>query len=365
MLNIQKWLLDNHGDRIKLTAEYGINSSQHRKFPNLYQFTYDQIESSKIKDHPMVRECRGIILDREDNWKVVARPFDRFFNWGETVSGCEFDFSSMVAQEKIDGSLIILYYYRGSWNVATKGSPDAGGSVGKEPFTFEELFWNIFNSDPVYNLDPRNTYLFELTSRYNRVVTNQIDNDGKITLIGIRDNETGSEFWSVLYNDLFSVVKQFDLNTIDDVLTASKELDPSKQEGFVLVDKNFNRIKVKSEKYVLIHHLKDSLNDERLVDLLKTGEDSEVFAYFPDLKARYDVFQTAWNHQINELDACWFNVGNIYFASQKDFAWYIQDSYNSKYHNFFYMMRAGKIKNAKEWFTNLQSKKVVELLCYD
>jgi hypothetical protein len=148
-------------------------------------------------------------------------------------------------------------------------------------------------------------------------------------------------------------------------LTASRELDPSKQEGFVLVDKDFNRIKIKSEKYVLIHHLKDSLNDERLIELLKTGEDSEVFAYFPDLKKKYDVFQTALSHQIHELDAYWFDLHDVWFENQKEFALYIQENYYTKYHAFFYMMRSGRINNAKEWFMNLNNKKIVEMLCYD
>jgi len=364
-LLIQKWLLENYDDRVELTAVYGINSSQHKVYPNLYQFTYDQIESSKIKDHPMVVECRGIILDRDNNWEVVARPFDRFFNYGETVSNNQFDFSSLVAQEKIDGSLIILYFYKNSWHVATKNSPNASGNVGKETFTFAELFKKIFNSKmySTFYLNHNNTYMFELTSKYNRVVTNQIDNDGEITLIGIRQNKTGKEFPVSQHSDLFPIVRSFKLNTIDDILTASRELDPSKQEGFVLVDKNFNRIKVKSEKYVLIHYLKDSLNDERLIELLKTGEDSEIFAYFPDLKKKYDVFQTAWNDQINELNAYWFGLRDIWFENQKQFALYIQKNYYTKYHAFFYSMRSGKSKNAKEWFINLNNKKIVEILC--
>ncbi len=362
MLTIQKWLLENNGDRVKLSSEYGIHSSQHPKFPNLYQFTYDQIESSKIKDHPMVRECRGIILDRGDNWKVIARPFDRFFNWGETVSNSEFDFSSMVAQEKIDGSLMILYNYNGIWHVATKGSPDAGGSVGKEDFTFAELFWKIYEKSMIFNvdLDPRNTYLFELTSKYNRIVTSQIDNEGSIQLIGIRDRETGQEFWPVLYKEFFPVVKSFSMNTIEEILEATKQLDPSKQEGFVLVDKNFNRLKVKSEKYVLIHHLKDSINDERIVELIKTGEDSEVFAYFPDLKIRYDQIKKYWNMTAAMLDEFWEETSQLKFESQKDFALFVQYNYNPRIHSFFYMIRSGKVKNATEWLMNLRPNKVLE-----
>lgn len=364
MLKLQKFLIQNYGDRLKLSAEYGVYSKQHPKFPNLYQFTYDQIESSNNKRHPIVRESRGIILDRDNNWEVVARPFDRFFNWGEDVSVSDtFDFSNFVAQEKIDGSLMIVYYYNKEWNVATKGSPDAGGNVGQESFTFSDLFWEIFYVDLMghnSDLDPCNTYLFELTSKYNRVVTSQVNNDGRIQLIGVRNNKTGQEYIPNIFSE-FPVVKSFPMNTIEEILEASKQLDPSQQEGFVLVDKNFNRIKVKSEKYVLIHHLKDTINDERIVDLIKTGEDSEVFTYFPDLKIRYDQIKKYWDMTSSMLDAFWEEDSTQKFETQKDFALFVQNNYNPKVHSFFYMMRSGKVNNATNWLMALRPEKILEV----
>lgn len=365
MLNLQKYLIDNYGDRIKLSAEYGVYSKQHPKYQNLYQFTYDQIEAMNNKRHPIVRESRGIILDRDKNWAVVARPFDRFFNWGEDISVSQtFDFSSFVAQEKIDGSLMIMYHYDGKWQVATKGSPDAGGNVGQESFTFADLFWKIMYGNLMFHddLDPRNTYMFELTSKYNRVVTSQMNNEGRIQLIGVRDRETGMEFPVELYRGEFPVVESFSMNTIEEILEASKQLDPSKQEGFVLVDKNFNRLKVKSEKYVLIHHLKDSINDERIVDLIKTGEDSEVFAYFPDLKVRFDEIKKEWDEAIYDLDCIWeLCIEKERFNTQKEFALFVQEHYHTIYHSFFYMKRAGKVKNATEWMMSLRPEKVLEV----
>jgi len=368
MLTLQKFLSDNQSDRLKLSAEYGIFSKQHNDYPDLYQFTYDQISSSKIKDHPMVRESRGIILDRANDWKVISRPFDRFFNWGEDViDGGTFDWSSFVAQEKIDGSLMILYHYAGKWNVATKGSPAANGSVGDHPFTFAELFWETFHKQAystTANLDPRATYLFELTSKYNRIVTTQLSNNGKLTLIGVRDNETGVEFPVNLYRECFDVVRSFPMTTIEEILIAAKELDPSQQEGFVLVDKNFNRIKVKSEKYVLIHHLKHCLNDIRIIELIRTGEDSELFAYFPDLKIRFDEIKSCVNKTEHHLDYLWDSIiveEKWLDKTQKEFALFVQKSFNLQIHSYFYMRRTGKITAAADWLSIIQPEKVLEL----
>jgi len=112
MLNLQKFLIENNGNLVLLKEQFGIDTNVHKKYNNLIQFTYNQIDSYKVKAHPIVRESRGIILDSADNWKVVARPFDRFFNYGENVDEDKFDWTSFVAQEKVDGSLMIVYHYR-------------------------------------------------------------------------------------------------------------------------------------------------------------------------------------------------------------------------------------------------------------
>jgi tRNA splicing ligase len=47
----------------------------------LVVLNYNQINSPKLD--PIVRECRGLILDRNSGYSVVARSFDWFWNYGE------------------------------------------------------------------------------------------------------------------------------------------------------------------------------------------------------------------------------------------------------------------------------------------
>jgi hypothetical protein len=51
---------------------------------------------------PIVRESRGVILDEADDWRVVARAFDKFFNYGESGAD-EIDWGTARVQEKVDG----------------------------------------------------------------------------------------------------------------------------------------------------------------------------------------------------------------------------------------------------------------------
>ncbi|MBB2912054.1 RNA ligase [Streptosporangium becharense] len=64
--------------------------------------------------------CRGLILDARD--RVVARPFRKFFNYGDPLAG-ELDLSAeVVVVDKLDGSLGVLYPTSAGPAVATRGS---------------------------------------------------------------------------------------------------------------------------------------------------------------------------------------------------------------------------------------------------
>ena len=185
---IQELLRTGRESLDELVARFKLLIKRHPKWPNLVQFRYDMLESDMSL--PLVQQCRGLILDEATNWTVVARPFDKFWNEGEGHAAC-IDWNTARVQEKIDGTLIILYWYAEQWNAATLGMPDAGGQVDANDFTFADLFWRTFKHDPI--LDNRHdlTLLFELTSPYNRIVVRHAE--PKVTLIGVRSTKTGRE----------------------------------------------------------------------------------------------------------------------------------------------------------------------------
>ena len=77
MLALQEYLTSHGLD--KLQDELKINVFRHPTLP-LVGFKYNQLESPRT--HPIVRECRGVVLE-DKTWKLVAKPFNRFFNVGE------------------------------------------------------------------------------------------------------------------------------------------------------------------------------------------------------------------------------------------------------------------------------------------
>ena len=90
----------------RLTTEYGIRVKAYPE-QDTYVLNYDQIESPKFA--PVVKECRSLVINSK--CEVISRSFDRFFNHGE--GECIVDFNQAWAMEKVDGSLIGLYYNPG------------------------------------------------------------------------------------------------------------------------------------------------------------------------------------------------------------------------------------------------------------
>src|SRR5690606_31616056 len=97
------------------------------------------------------------------------------------------------AYEKLDGSLMSMFFYRGEWRVASNGTPDAMGEVAGFPgLTFKKLFWDTFN-ELGYKLPDAGgyTYIFELMTPYNRVVVPHKTN--RLVLHGVRSVYDGME----------------------------------------------------------------------------------------------------------------------------------------------------------------------------
>ena len=127
-----------------------------------------------MKSHPLVQECRSLILE-EGTWDVVSMAFPRFFNSGEGTAA-EIDWATAYAEDKIDGSLLQLFYYKGKWRCSTRGKLDAAGGLGDSSVyeTFADLFWTVlatYTTDFDKDLSTLHNYVFELVSPWNRIVT--------------------------------------------------------------------------------------------------------------------------------------------------------------------------------------------------
>lgn len=173
-----------------LITEFSIsvNEWQDKDGQILYVLNYDQIESPK--NHPITNECRSLVVTYQGGeWVVVGRSFDRFFNYGETQE--EHDITKMVAYEKVDGSIVSLFNWKGDWLYRTRSMIMPTSSVNGWETTWKDLIEDCLNYPKCCSiLDKNYTYILEVVGRENRVVT--IYEKHEAYLLSIRENKTGN-----------------------------------------------------------------------------------------------------------------------------------------------------------------------------
>ncbi len=265
----------------ELEASIGVYCKRHERYPNLVLFKYG-IDADF--SNQAVLESRGIILDESNNWEVVAFPYKKFWNAHEG-NAAVIDWSSARVYEKLDGSLCTLYCYKGEWQVATSGTPDANCSTNNTDKTFYQVFWEVWNElnyPDVNELNQNVCYMFELCTKDNQVVVQHPVR--RLVLHGMR-NLCQLTYPEIMVNNhtFFECAKSYSLKSLDDCLKAALELNPVQNEGYVVVDGNFNRIKIKSPKYVALHHIKSNFSERRMLELIRLGEVTELLSYFPEM----------------------------------------------------------------------------------
>lgn len=351
-LSVIKYLRDfEDGDHalVRLKEKYGIEAKQHPDYPELYQFHYSQIDSPKTE--PIVRDCRGLILSRKDNWRVIALPFRRFFNYGEAECEKEIDWTTASVQDKADGSLIICYHYKMEWHIATRGNPKADSKVGSYDVTFRELFNQAVDESLFEKLDVNRTYLFEVCSPYNRVVVNHYD--VQAFSLACFDIWTYKEYPPFQRNAL----KHFPLTSVDSVIGMARELNPLDQEGYVVVDSQSNRLKIKSPKYVALHHIIGSMSQRKMIELVRHGETEEILSYYPELKKDHDKIKSSLDQLVEEAQEVWEVNKDI--SDQKSFALQVK---NHPLAGVLFNLRNEKVKTVREGVQSINLKTLERML---
>lgn len=329
MLKVQEYLRSGKSFE-DLYKEYGIVS---KVYDDRVVLNY-RITSDKKYDQ-ITRECRGLILTLP-NLEVCCRSFDRFFNYGEGEEWKEIDWENCIYFDKLDGSLINIYYHPNTgWNVATRGTAfaEATTPMGKSfSLLVSEAINHVDFQEFCSNLNKNCTFIFELTSPENRIVTRY--NETKLTLLAIRNNISGKyvsyEIIKDVINEIFpeeanvKLVESFDLKNAEDALKfveSRGELD----EGLVCYDTTTQkRVKIKNSSYVAIHHLRgNEVTLKSIVTLLLKGEESEYLSYFPEDKNMLQPYIDKYTNLKNDVLSTYETYKHI--ENQKEFALKVKD----------------------------------------
>lgn len=339
----------------------------------LVMFKYNQIDSDFSEK--ICCEARGIVLDA-GTFEVVSYGFDKFFNSHE-MHAAKLDASSMLSTVKVDGSIIKIVKFGSDILISTNGTISAFNAPVAEqlgcPFnSFGEIVIDVivkkFGSKQAFvdMLDEKFTYIFELVSPWTRVCTPFPEND--MYLIGCRDNDAAHDFNETFFKDCklasyFKTPEILKFNTIEKCLEYAQTLDWT-NEGYVVMDKDFNRVKVKNAAWLAVHHLAQNhtMSYERAVEICRANEIDEVLGYFPEFKDALLGCKEKYQQLIDDLTASWEKYDDSKFETRKDKAMWIQK--NFKIPGVGFMLIDGKVKSVQEWAKSVPAKNLVKALGY-
>ena len=294
-------------------------------------FNYNQLESDFNID--IVREARGIIF-KEGEWrKPVCHAFDKFGNYGESYVP-EIDWDTAIVTEKIDGSLIKIWYDK-DWRISTNGTINAfKAELNNVKFqTYGDLLMECFNVnstsalfDFLKTLDKGSTYMFELVSPYNRVVIPY--KETKLYFLGLR-NEDGivkpfhqcPTMVAKMRAYGIDTPKVYHLGSLEQCIEATKEL-PWDEEGYVVDDMFGERVKIKSPAYVVAHHARNNgaITKAALIDIILANETEEFLTYAEEYREDIDKLKSDMFQLQLEFAQWYMYIMLKHYDNRKEFA---------------------------------------------
>lgn len=233
----------------------------------LYDYT-EKCQFEKAWDEITLNH-RGTVYSLETG-EIVARAFPKFFNFSELSpeeQARRLESQIFSVYEKLDGSLGIIYYWKGEWRVNTRGSFTSDQSIeGKR----------MLDSLDSSKLRPELTYLAEIIYPANRIV---VDYEGqeKLVLLSAVKTQTGQTMThNVMDTPFESEAHIYFFDSISEVLAKLKTL-PYNEEGYVVCFEDGTRAKFKGDEYVEMHRVVTGLSPLVLWENMENGRVSQTF----------------------------------------------------------------------------------------
>ena len=265
-----------------------VEANRHKTLP-LTIYNYSRECQFEQKWDEVTLQCRGIIIDDKD--LIVARGFNKFFNYEEVANKGEIPLTDeyLYVQEKMDGSLGILFHYAGEWHMATKGSfhsdqATEGLAILKRKYDLSKFHTSV-------------AYICEIIYPENRIVVNYAD-DRIIFLSAVSE---GRELNWATANALFhssGILEEDIVDTRMDkvshgIFKELKSLNLTNKEGFVIRFHPSNyRVKLKFEEYVRLHRVLTNFSNIDIWDCLRNGDD--LAAYLENVPDEFDTWVRDW-----------------------------------------------------------------------
>jgi RNA ligase len=231
----------------------------------IYNYTQETQFEKKWDDLTLM--CRGLVLNSKGI--IVARPFEKFFNWEEVIHTLSKERLEMPFEifTKMDGSLGIIFMYEGELVVASRGSFTSDQCL-RATKIIEKYRMSLLTDKDVYEATggipgDKLTLLFEIIYKENRIVVDFGDLE-ELVLLGAIETVTGKEIDYVSLEGIASVlgcpiVQKHHIpvdreNGLQALFSAIRDLNLDNEEGYIIKYPDL-RMKVKFPEYCALHRI--------------------------------------------------------------------------------------------------------------
>jgi hypothetical protein len=238
---------------------------------------------------------RSLIISKETS-EILSSGWPKFFNCGEKPD-CYPDpnkYDDWNIQEKLDGSLLIVDYVNGKFNMRTRGTPSY---INQNNFKDFELL-KEYHPDIVSYLEENNhlSLLLEIVTPNNIIVirTPMV----RFYLLGAIDKTNLKPLPIKKVEDISQDLKipmpeVYSFDNLEETIKTVKEWKG--KEGIVIsYNNNQNRIKIKSDWYCWIHKIKSKLNSESNLIEFYVNEG------LPSYKKFYNIIKNNFDWELAE-----------------------------------------------------------------
>jgi RNA ligase len=264
-----------------------VQRGQHDTFP-LDIYTYGRKTVTEDAWDGVTSKCRGIIVHRGTGI-VIARPFEKFHNYGSKHTGT-LPVGEGVVQEKLDGFMVTGYHWEGKWYAASKGSFHsihakwATAEIQKHPMALSTLWTPVFEG-----LHPDLRIVVDYGDRIGLVLLALIRNED-----GFEARRSVQEAWA--RHEGFEIAENFPFSLEEATEMVNRE-GAKGEEGFVVVWPSLigppTRVKLKFVDYLRLHRLVTGVSPKRIWEAISQ----------PHLAAEIDEFMnhsTPWFKEFTE-----------------------------------------------------------------
>lgn len=342
----------------------------------------------------LAEQCRGMVIRpteftpslHGDKWKetivgnvqVLAWPMDRFYNHGDSAAALiDWTCNGLRIYEKLDGTMVVLYWDEllGKWCAGTRSVCEAdlpiqAGHLEIGDATFHDLFVkalvatraasqgepiNVLMTQPehVTELNEELTYVFELTSQFNRIVVEYTS--PSVTLLAVRHTSTGQEL-NIHEVNLPHVPrpKSWLLSDVEALVAFVDQAEPSKLEGAVVIDGSFRRLKVKNKSWVMASRAKDGVTSSprNALECVIAEKVDDVASLLPgDVADKLHAMQANYVAYCASIDEAFVRLKAEADGSRKRFAELVMLS--GDWTPAYFQLWTGKATSTREWIRSM------------